>query len=354
MGHILSKTFPCKGILNANLVLVNLGKWILRYLFDKLIAEESRRDAAFRKKLTADTSRPNSLQRANAPESIQITHDRIQDPQELMNGNDSSVTPRPTTEGLIHAATTPGLVIGTGTPTTNGVISNTEENSNVSEEATSLEKRESQNSQSRASMDPKSEYFSTGGQTRSPIDGQPKGAITSGDTALDATSAQLPNEGDKDEKGKEGGLFGKSFRMKFPKRMGRPSTDVKPAVVDEKSEESDKSEDKEDRTLQDNFYGAIQKIRFLYEEQLHHSPSSHLSSGIVPSAPFETPELHLPPYTTVIIQDERPDTGGVVDLYRGTVSSVGYDADIIEKVAPMWLGELTLKVNTIMFSCHMI
>ena len=132
--------------------------------------------------------------------------------------------------------------------------------------------------------------------------------------------------------------------MNFPKKLGRTSQDVKPAVVDEKSEESDKSEEKEDKTIQDNFFGTIQKIRYHYEECIERGPSQHLAPGITPSSLNETPLLEPPPSTTVIIQEDRPDSGGFADLYRGTVSSAGNDADLIERTGPMWLGELLLKV----------
>jgi WD repeat-containing protein 48 len=47
--------------------------------------------------------------------------------------------------------------------------------------------------------------------------------------------------------------------------------------------------------------------------------------------------------TTVIIQEET--SGGSADLYRGTVATVGEDASLIEERAPMWLGDLLLRVS---------
>ena len=117
------------------------------------------------------------------------------------------------------------------------------------------------------------------------------------------------------------------------------------STVDEKSEESDKSDDKEERNIEeDKFFGTIQRMRYDYEEMLHNERSQALHSLINPSSRKETPPLHHPPHTIVIIQEERPDAGGAADLYRGTVSSVGHDADLIEKSAPRWLGELLLRV----------
>lgn len=246
-------------------------------------------------------------------------------------------------------STDPLMCAGAATPHINGGNLNTQIGwPGSAEESSGLEKRASQHSQPRTSIDRKSDYFSSNTQTKSPVDGLARGPVTPGDTSLEGTTlalTQSPVDGDKDEKTREGGLFGKSFRMKFPKKLGRPSTEVKSTMVDEKSEESDKSEEREDKSVQDNFYGTIQKIRYDYEEKIHSGSPQHLVTGISPSSLAETPKLQLPPYTTVIIQDEQPDSGGVADLYRGTISSVGFDADVIEKVAPMWLGELLLKVR---------
>lgn len=132
--------------------------------------------------------------------------------------------------------------------------------------------------------------------------------------------------------------------MNFPKKLGRTSVDAKPPVVDEKSEGSEKSEDREEKLIQDNFFGTIQKIRHDYDEHLQIDATDSLPIGITPSLPNETPELRLPPYTTIIIQEDRADAGGVADIYRGTISSVGHDADLIEQTGPMWLGDLLLRV----------
>lgn len=320
---------------------INLGKWILRFLFTKLIDEEIERDATFRQELMANASKPSSLRRENAPSSIQLP---VIPPPRFMNGDDSIITPRPITitDGITRPPNTPGLAIGAATPYINGVTSNSGPNRPATaEESAALEKRTSQQSQPRVSSDRTSDYFSSIAQAKSPVDGQSKGPVTPGDTALDA-AASSPVDADKEERSSS--LFGKKFRMNFPKKLGRTSQDVKPAVVDEKSEESDKSEEKEDKTIQDNFFGTIQKMRYDYEECIQRRPSQHLAPGITPSSFNETPLLELPLTTTVIIQEERPDSGGVADLYRGTISSVGSDADLIERTGPMWLGDLLLKV----------
>ena len=319
-------------IKHSNYALVNLGKWVLRHLFTKLIDEELARDTTYRREKIANSSKPSSIRRVNAPTSIHLP------PMSSRPDNESSQDDAVTPKAINGIAGTPGLTIGAATPQVNGVnhTTNSQTASHIPptiEERTSLEKRTSQDRAPRTSIDKTPDYFSTN---------QAKGPTTPEDTALDTSTTTSPTDGEKEEK-IGSSLFGKKFRMNFPKKLGRSSVEVKPAVVDEKSEESDKSDDRDEKPIQDNFFGTIQRIRHEYEEQGH---SHDLSSAISPSLLNETPKLHQPPYTTVLIQEERPDAGGAADLYRGTVGSVGRDADLIEKFAPTWLGELLLRVNS--------
>ena len=106
--------------------------------------------------------------------------------------------------------------------------------------------------------------------------------------------------------------------------------------------------------------GTVQKIRFAYEDSLQQqiqtqhahenglpvpAPSIDLPSAITPSLPAETPILKPPLNTTILIQEDRPEAGGVADLFEGTVSSLGSaeTCDLVEKAAPMWLGDVLLK-----------
>ena len=213
-----------------------------------------------------------------------------------------------------------------------------------------LGKRDSKASQSRASGD----YFSSAQPSSNPADSH-TAAATIGAAATDGTQQpQTPgakDETDKGDKMKEvSSLFGKKFRMNFPKKLGRSSVEAtKPAVVDEiKAEESDdKSSTKEEKVVEDNFLGSIQKIRIEYDEKLEGSDAGDNSLQVLmtPSPANETPVLKPPPFTPVIIQEDRPDSGGVADLYRGQVGTLAADTDMIEKTAPMWLGELLLRVG---------
>ena len=324
---------------------INLGKWVLRFLFAKFVDEELHRDAVYRRELVARGSTSSSIHRENAPAFLSMPVTSAED-------EDSLITPKPITNGVAaKPPATPGLAIGLATPHNNGPTIHTSPAQNAqsnllptAEEGSSLEKRISQQSGGRTSTD-KSDYFTPGTRPKSPAENQNTIPTENATSVNPESVAQSPADADKDEKTKEGkSLFGKKFRMNFPKNLGgRTSTDTKPAVVDEKAEESDKSSEKEEKHVEDNLLGTIQKVRYDYAEYLREDPSRQLPAGIIPSPLSETPILRHPSNTVVIIQEERLDSGGVADLYRGTVSSVGQDADLIEKSAPMWLGELLLR-----------
>lgn len=327
----------------ADAPVVNLGKWILRYLFAGLIDEEMKRDNKYREVLSAQQS--SHLRRDNAPHSIQLPP--MVPPPSTESGADDgfTITPRPA-NGVSHTLETPGLAIGVATPfpgTNNQTAPAIGHLPRTSEEGPALDKKTSQGNTSRTSTDKSGDYFSALSGPQSPVDND-RAPNTPGEAQLDSTT-QSPVDTEKEEKSREGSsLFGKKFRMNFPKKLGRTSVDAKPPVVDEKSENSEKAEDKEEKLIQDNLFGTLQKIRHEYTERLHEDPDQPLRPGIMPSLASETPELKLPPSTAIIIQEDRPGTGGVADLYRGTVGSVGHDADLIEQAGPMWLGDLLLRV----------
>ena len=320
---------------------VNLGKWILRYLFARLIDEELVRDENYRKVLSSSSA----TRRSNVSQSITIPSPKTTTWFNDTVEDDSLITPR-APNGNLKAAATPSLAIGVATPHPLPFNSATQPQTHSRasvDEGSKLEKKASQQSQQRASTERTRDYFSTGSNAQPPSENHARPS-TPGEDSSEA-SAQSPVDADKEEKPKEGTLlFGKRFRMNFPKKLGRTSVEAKPVVTDERAEESDRSEDKEEKVIEDNFFGSIQKIRNEYEQQLQTDPSQILDSGVTPSLLSETPLLNPPLNTTIIIQEDQPDSGGVADLYRGTVGSVGRDADLIEKTGPMWLGDLLLKV----------
>lgn len=344
---------------------VNLGKWVLRYLFSNLISEEIRRDQQYRKFLM-NTARQQKFERENAPTSIQM-------PTAQSNGwHDSSAPATTTTLRPVNGNSnlqTPGLAIGAATPFLFNSPARTRDSGAAgSEDGAPLEKRVSGQSGGRKSIDRGGDYFSTamtnnGGLT-SPAATVKLPSTPGAETALEEPGTPVPEDA-KDTPSK----FGKKFKMNMSfsmKRLGKTSTNEKdkPAVVEESKEEpeSDSHSVKTDnsRTVDDNFFGALQKIRFGYEDEitaqtqrqsamdaaggaLGSARDIELPSAIMPSMPSETPVLKPPLNTTILIQEDRPEAGGVTDLFEGKVGSTAEMADLIEKVAPMWLGECLLR-----------
>ncbi|KAG7110667.1 UBP9-binding protein like [Verticillium longisporum] len=199
------------------------------------------------------------------------------------------------------------------------------------------------------------DYFSS---TIAPADGASKGGQTpatpSEPAASDVKSPGVENgkekEKEKDANGKAPSTpFGKKkFRMGMgsmsfgSKKIGRSASTSteKPAVVDEKAEESESSSTHE-KEVDDSFLGVIQRIRNEYEKQLTDNPDKIVETGITPSLYNDTPVLKLPSGTKVFIQEET--SGSSANLYQGTVETVGQDVDVIEQRGPMWLGEVLLQ-----------
>ena len=310
--------------------LVNLGKWILRHIFSNLIDEMIKRDENYRKELNESIQK--SEQRVNAPTSIRIPASSATGWQEASG---SALTPR--ANGNSYPMT-PGMGIGVATPAPLNHLPG------VPEDGAPLDKRASQ--ASRTSAEKTGDYFSS---TPISSEASTKPAATPGE-AHDEKPPKSPSDADKENNGKDS-KFGKKFRMGMSfgsKKLGRSaSTNAeKPVVVDEKVEDgSETSENGEkEKEVDDSFFGIVQRIRNEYDKSLLEYPQQPVESGITPSLPNETPVLKPPPMTTVIIQEET--SGGSADLYRGTVATVGEDASLIEERAPMWLGDLLLKVST--------
>ena len=355
---------------------INLGKWVLRYLFSNLITEEIRRDQAFRKQLL-NANDQQRMQRANAPSSIQMPQQQMNGWHDAAPGPLSSSTVRPANGGL--RLTTPGYAIGAATPATfaspTRSIASTNILSPTAEEGTALDKRisqqsGSQTSQLRHSIERNSDYFSPSRQANtelmSPVSAA-KPPVTPSEGTTEEPTTPVGDGTPKDTPSKEG-LFGKKFRMGMSfsgmKKIGRAQTNDKdkPVVVEEKEEiESDSRSSKtsNSRVVDDNLLGSVQKIRFAYEDSLQSQLQSHqshqnglpvpvpgpieLPSAITPSLPAETPVLKPPLNTMILIQEDRPEAGGVADLFEGTVGSLREKCEQLEKAAPMWLGEVLLR-----------
>lgn len=325
--------------MDTNYDVVNLGRWILRYLFARLIDEEIKRDEAHRQKLNEIVEKRKAALRSKPPTSILIPSSNAQG-WEL---SDSPVT-TPRANGA-NWPLTPGLGIGVATPTINMV--------GVSESAfapgSPLDKAPPQ-PLNRASVE---DYFTSG---ISSADAPTKVPTTPGPAPADQTAAkeETPKspvetkDKEKDTAKSPTTPFGKKFRMGMSfgtKKLGRSaSTNIeKPTVPEEKPEENkSESSSNHEKEIDDNFHGVIQKIHIDYEKKLLETPDNLIETQITPALPIDAPVLKLPSGTRVIIQEET--SGGSANLYRGNVMSVGADADIIEEKAPMWLGEVLLTV----------
>ena len=290
-----------------------------------------KRDEGHRKELNENVKQAS--ERPNAPDSIPMPSTTTTSWQDTVG----ATTPRANGNSI---AATPGLGIGVATPALPTHLPG------VPEDEAASGKRASQTS--RTSADKSGDYFST-----TPISSEPstKPVVPAGDKH-DEKNPKSPADGDKESSGKDSGnLFGKKFRMGMSfgsKKLGRSaSTNTeKPVVVDEKVEDGSETSENGDKEkeVDDSFHGIVQRIQYEYEKFRQEYPDQQVESGITPSLPNETPVLKLPPMTTVIIQEET--SGGSADLYRGTVATVGEDASLIEERAPMWLGDLLLKVHT--------
>jgi WD repeat-containing protein 48 len=243
---------------------------------------------------------------------------------------------------------TPGLAIGIATPGSpvppvpEGFASN----------FTPLDGRLSH--ASRPSQD-REDYFSDaiqspeGAQSAKPAQTPATEAPSAEDKAPGDNGKEKDKDKDAKDKDKDNAksptTFGKKFRMGMSfgtKKLGRSLSTVtaeKPAVLDEKAEESESSSNHE-KEFDDSFLGVVQRIRNEYEKQATESPDQLVEAKLTPSLANDTPVLKLPAGTKVIIQEET--TGGSAEIYRGTVASVGADADVIEERAPQWLGEVLL------------
>ncbi|KAK3684307.1 hypothetical protein B0T22DRAFT_501538 [Podospora appendiculata] len=333
---------------------INLGKWVLRYLFANLVDEEIRRDEAHRQKLNETAEKRMAAGRPKPSMAISIPPSAVWEQLES-----TSTTPRP--NGFHYPPMTPGMAIGSATP-------GPPMPSMLEGMATPLSPLDKRSSHvSRPSVE-KEDYFADAihspdlpGQVAKPAQTPGTDPRPSEDKPLKTPNENLKDkEKDKDkekekdkekDKDKENGKttgthFGKKFRMNMSfggKKLGRSASSAaaeKPAVVDERAEEESESSSNHEKEFEDNFYGVIQKIHSDYEKQLSDSPDTLIESQIRPSLPNDTPVLKLPAGTKVIIQEET--SGGSAELYRGTVETVGADADIIERRGPRWLGEVVL------------
>ncbi|KAJ5973398.1 hypothetical protein N7481_010608 [Penicillium waksmanii] len=312
---------------------INLGKWILRWLFASLVDEEVRRDSEYRESAVA---KAEELAKLNPVLSTSAPGDDIPRSMGIPIHDPSSTTLRPNMD-FPGSPSTAGFGINIGTPSSANYLS-TSMQSNSPFPAFDAETPDVPGSlPGNPDAVPSSDYFST--RPSNPPQPDDKPPMSPSESGV----PQSPAEPDKEERKKGGSLFGKKFRMEFPKRMGRTSTDAKPLIPEEKIEESESADVKEEKTYEANISGVIDRIRHEYDEFLSANPGKELATAIIPSLETETPRLSIPPRTAVFIQEETGDTAVASDLYRGSFENIGQDIERLEKAIPYWLGELLLK-----------
>lgn len=336
------------------LILVNLGKWVLRNLFASLLDEEIKRDEAYRSTLQVIPPAPAvGLVRPGAPTSITLPESDNATP---MVSPGTMATPR-ASNGNSLVPPTPGFAIGAATP---GFSPLTMTLSTTAEESTESVNRTPQPIQqtptTASATEPPSDYFSRNSSANNQSEASSDSNKVPDTPGTGENNSQLPlaTPTSPTEERKKG-LFGKKFSgMAFPKKLARTSTEVTKTPALTQEEKSDtashlSSSEKEEKVIEDNFFGVVQKIRQEYDDHLESKPGEQLPQGVTPSLPNETPMLNPPPHTTIIIQEDNPESGGLADQYRGEISQLGDEADTLEKIAPMWLGDLLLKVRTPIF-----
>ncbi|XHG04749.1 hypothetical protein AWENTII_007995 [Aspergillus wentii] len=332
---------------------LNLGKWILRWLFAPLVEEEIIRDRHYREAAIAkaeDLARLNSaghsapmdIPSSDVPRSLGIP---------IPHGPHSSF-PRPGNESY-GSPTTPGF--GIGFANTPGTIASSLNNTNLGTSPFTTGEGESSDhladkppaDMTRNSFSDKSssDYFSSSRSQHLTTSDNDKTSTSPADTTPTALPQSPVEPNDREEKKRSGSLFGKKFRMDFPKKLGRTSSEAKPQIQEEqKVEESDKSSTKEEvKVYENNLSGFIDRIRHEYDEFLAAHPGQELTSAITPSPDNETPVLNIPSRTAVFIQEESGDTAVASDLFRGTVGRINEEIDKLEKSIPQWLADLLLK-----------
>ncbi|OJJ70462.1 hypothetical protein ASPBRDRAFT_56255 [Aspergillus brasiliensis CBS 101740] len=330
---------------------INLGKWILRWLFAPLVDEHVRRDAQYRAMAVARAEELAKMTTTSASAPMDIPSADGRRPLGLQTPIDPSFSTFRSGYDSLGSPTTPGFGIGYATsPGTLGspmlphsYNNNSYFGTSIGETSDFLASQHNPDMTRTSFSDRSSDYFSSSSKPPglTPLDTD-KAPPTPGEPTPTALP-QSPVEPDKEERKRGASIFGKKFRMDFPKKLGRSSSEAKPQIQEEKIEESDKSSVKEEKVFETNLGGFVERTRHEYEEWLSANPGQELVSAFTPSPDNETPELQIPARTAVFIQEESGDTAVASDLYRGTVGGISQEIDKLEKSIPLWLADLLLK-----------
>ncbi|KAE8149324.1 hypothetical protein BDV25DRAFT_156605 [Aspergillus avenaceus] len=329
---------------------INLGKWILRWLFAPLIDEELERDFQYRASAMAKAEEVAKLHMPNTSAPMDIPSSDMS--RNLATSFDPSISSLRHGYDTVGSPSTPGFGIGfansPGSLTTSMLNPNNSNNSHLGTspgEVSDYLVSQPTPDMTRSSLsDKSSDYLSSPrGQVLPPLDTD-KALPTPGEPTPTA-APQSPMEPDKEEKKRGGSLFGKKFQMNFPKKLGRTSSEVKPQIQEEKVEESDKSSVKEEKVFENNLRGFIERVRHEYEGHLSAHPGQELGSDLKICPENEAPALKIPERVEVLIQEESGETAVASDLYGGSVGRMRGDIDKLEKSIPLWLAGMLLKAE---------
>ena len=324
---------------------INLGKWVLRWLFSPLIEEEVKRDAAFIASLssTSDSNTPTPTA-ASLGMPIPMPHNhRTLRPGD---GHYSSFT-----QGHGIGVATPGAESSLNTSSAASALTGEDTRSDLSSlhpegQRTPYSDKGNNNDYFSSKPVPAATASDGGGGDKATGPGTPGGGGGGGGVEAPSTPTTEP---DKEEKKKTGSFLGvKKFRMEFPKKLSRATGDTNkaPAQPEEKAvEESDKSSAKEERVFEPNLGGFMERTRHVYDEFVAANPGRDVESWLKPSSEADTPYLSIPPQTTVYIQEESVDSAVAHDLYGGSVNDMKRETDKLEKSVPLWLAEFLLRVS---------
>lgn len=326
---------------------VNLGKWILRWLFAPMVDEQIRRDNEFRE--VAVEKAEEELARLQ-PSSSVGPGDDIPRSLGIPIANDSSMSTLRLPSDFPGSPNTSGFGIHAGTPASTSYLS-TSMQSSVSPfppfdaETPDIPMSSLPDGGPSSFSDRSGDYFSSKQAQESE-----KPPMSPSDANSNSWNPQSPAEPDAQERKRGGSLFGKKFRMDFPKKLTRTSTDQKPQAQEKTEDPEEVSSVKEEKVYEPNISGVVDRIHNEYEEFLAANPGRELATAITPSTTSETPQLNIPSRTAVFIQEETGDTAVAADLYRGSVGRIGQEIELLEKAIPHWLGELLLRVSSISYS----
>lgn len=313
---------------------INIGRWVLRCLFDRLITEELRKDEEYRRVLSEELTE-RKAKRIEPPRQLSISSIVI--PKETP---EPPIPDDPTTPRVANPQT-PGLGIGLATP---GLLPQQSPTQQPSAEGlpavTDTDGSSSTHTALQGPPTPTLDYFSAAHASATPTIPPTPG----GGGAESIPTSPTMESGHSDGAGS--GFLGK-FRLGSKKSKGDSST--KHNISSGAAEEGTKTGSEIDPTatltapepvFEENLAGVIKRVRASYAEE----KTPPVATKLTPGLPLDAPLLQLPPNTAIIIQEDKPDSGGVADLYWGTALSVGLptDVNLLEEHAPAWLGDVLL------------